>query len=137
MQSEKFNKEYLAICSGIFDKKIGTINLPIARKSGSIIERCISKYGSPSITNYEVLKEFKNYSLVKCTLKTGRTHQIRVHMAAINHCLIGDSLYGKSSTLINRQALHCYKLSFLHPITNTFLEFDAKVPNDLYYVLNS
>lgn len=137
MQSEKFNKEYLAICSGIFDKKIGTINLPIARKSGSIIERCISKYGSPSITNYEVLKEFKNYSLVKCTLKTGRTHQIRVHMAAINHCLIGDSLYGKSSTLINRQALHCYKLSFLHPITNTFLEFYAKVPNDMYYVLNS
>ena len=137
MQSNKFNKEYLAICSGIFDKKMGTINLPIARKPESIIERCISKDGSPSITNYEVLKEFKNYSLVKCTLKTGRTHQIRVHMTAIKHPLIGDSLYGTSSNLINRQALHCYKLSFIHPITNKFIEFNAKLPDDISLLLNA
>lgn len=136
MQSGKFNKEYLAICSGIFDKKIGTINLPIARKPGSIIERCVSQDGNPSITHYSILKEFKDYSLVKCTLETGRTHQIRVHMTAVKHPLIGDSLYSTSSNLINRQALHCYKLSFVHPITSKFIEFNAKLPDDMYSLLS-
>ena len=74
-----------------FENKYGTINLPIARKEDSIIERCISDDGQPSITHYEVLKEFGNYSLVRCILETGRTHQIRVHMSAIFHPLIGDS----------------------------------------------
>ena len=94
MKSNTFEKEYLCICKGIFENKKGTINLPIARKEGSIIERCISKIGQESITHYEVLEEFDNYSLVKCILETGRTHQIRVHMSAIGHPLIGDTLYG-------------------------------------------
>lgn len=83
-----FEKDYLAIVNGNFDKKQGTIDLPIARKENSIIERCINENGQKSITHYEVLKEFKNYSLVKCTLETGRTHQIRVHMSAIGHPLL-------------------------------------------------
>lgn len=130
MKDHLFKKEYLAICDGIFENKYGTINLSIARKKDSIIERCISDDGQPSITHYEVLKEFSNYSLVRCILETGRTHQIRVHMSAISHPLIGDSLYGSLSDLIDRQALHCYKLKFVHPITKKFMDFCGEIPLD-------
>ena len=88
MQNGEFKKEYIALVEGKLEEKSGTINLPIARKEGSIIERCIDENGKPSITHYEVLKEFDDYSLVKCRLETGRTHQIRVHMSAIGHPLL-------------------------------------------------
>lgn len=130
MKKNQFKKEYLAVCDGIFDEKSGTINLPIARKENSIIERCISENGQTAITHYEILKEFDNYSLVKCSLETGRTHQIRVHMFAIGHPLLGDSLYGSISDLINRQALHCYNLQFIHPVYNNDLNFFGDLPND-------
>ena len=130
MKNNQFKKEYLAVCDGIFDEKSDTINLPIARKENSIIERCISENGQTAITHYEVLKEFDNYSLVKCSLETGRTHQIRVHMSAIGHPLLGDSLYGSISDLINRQALHCYNLQFIHPVYNNDLNFFGDLPND-------
>ena len=130
MKDHLFKKEYLAICDGIFENKYGTINLSIARKKDSIIERCISDDGQPSITHYEVLKEFSNYSLVRCILETGRTHQIRVHMSAIGHPLLGDSLYGSLSDLIDRQALHCYKLKFVHHITKKFMYFCGEIPLD-------
>ena len=130
MKNNQFKKEYLAVCNGFFDKKSGTINLPIARKENSIIERCISENGQTAITHYEVLKEFDNYSLVKCSLETGRTHQIRVHMSAIGHPLLGDSLYGSISDLINRQALHCFNLQFIHPVYNNDLNFWGDLPND-------
>lgn len=130
MKNNQFKKEYLAVCNGIFNEKFGTINLPIARKENSIIERCISENGQTAITHYEVLKEFDNYSLVKCSLETGRTHQIRVHMSAIGHPLLGDSLYGSISDLINRQALHCYNLQFIHPVYNNDLNFFGDLPND-------
>ena len=130
MKNNEFKKEYLAVCNGIFEKKSGTINLPIARKENSIIERCISENGQPSTTHYEVIKEFNCYSLVKCILETGRTHQIRVHMAAIGHPLIGDDLYGSISDLIDRQALHCYNLQFIHPVNNNVLNFYGELPID-------
>lgn len=130
MANNTFKKEYLAICNGLLKNTMGTINLPIGRKDGSIIERCVSENGQNAITDYEVLKTFNNYSLIKCTLKTGRTHQIRVHMSAIGHPLIGDSLYGTSSNLISRQLLHCYKLQFWHPISNESLSFVCNLPND-------
>ena len=137
MNSHIFKKEYIAIVDGKFDEPNGTINLPIARKENSIIERCISEYGQEAITDYEVIKEFKVdtncISVVKCSLKTGRTHQIRVHMSAIGHPLLGDSLYGASlgSNLINRQALHSHRISFVHPITNKTLELISELPNDM------
>lgn len=130
MKNNQFKKEYLAVCDGVFNEKSGTINLPIARKENSIIERCISENGQTAITHYEVLKEFDNYSLVKCSLETGRTHQIRVHMSAIGHPLLGDTLYGSISDLINRQALHCYNLQFIHPVYNNDLNFFGDLPND-------
>lgn len=134
MASNKFKKEYLAICSGIFEEKFGTIDLPIARKENSIIERCISEKGQKSITHYKVLKELDNCSLVRCILETGRTHQIRVHMSAISHPLIGDSLYGTTSNFISRQALHCYRLHFTHPVTKCELDFVCDLPSDFLYI---
>ena len=130
MKSNVFKKDYLAICDGIFEDKVGVIDLPIARKENSIIERCISEDGQISITHYEVLKEFDNFSLVKCSLETGRTHQIRVHMSNVGHPLIGDSLYGTDSNLIERQALHCYHICFSHPIFKNDLDFVCDLPDD-------
>ena len=133
MTNDIFKKEYLCITEGIFDKKSGEINLPIARKSGSIIERCVDKSGQNAITHYEVIKEFGNYSLVKCLLKTGRTHQIRVHMSYIGHPLLGDTLYGNSSKLINRQALHSYMIEFVHPISKKVMNFTCDLPKDMKF----
>lgn len=101
----------------------GTIEKPIARKSDSIIERCISESGKQAITHFEVMKEYNSFTLVKCILETGRTHQIRVHFSSIGHPLLGDDLYGTKSDLINGQALACYKLSFFHPISKKYLSF--------------
>lgn len=131
MKSHEFKKEYIAIVEEIFEKKSGIINLPVARKENSIIERCISNAGQDAITEYEVLQEFENFSAVKCLLKTGRTHQIRVHMSAIGHPLLGDTLYGSSSNLINRQALHSYKICFIHPINHKSIEITCDLPNDM------
>ena len=113
--------------------------MPIARKPGSIIERCIDKNGQNSITVYNVLQEFQGdskndippFSLVNCILETGRTHQIRVHFSAIGHPLLGDTLYGSPSSLISRQALHSYNISFIHPITKKEQSFSCPLPNDI------
>ncbi len=132
MEKGIFEKEYFCLVEGILDEKKGTISLPIARKPGSIIERCIDTVnGKRAITHYEVVKEFDTYSLVKCKLETGRTHQIRVHFASIGHPLIGDTLYGKESKLISRQALHSYSIKCIHPITKENMTFISKLPKDM------
>ena len=139
MQEGLFKKNYICLAEGIFDKKIGTINLPIARKPGSIIERCIDSNGQTSVTHYKVLEENVSnaISLVKCSLETGRTHQIRVHMKAVGHPLIGDTLYGFSSNLINRQALHSYQISCIHPVTKKNCNFKAEIPEDIKNVIKA
>ena len=136
MKTHEFKKEYIAVCSGILGDKKGTINLPIARKDGSIIERCIDENGDQSITHYEVVKEIGNdLSVVKCLLETGRTHQIRVHMAAIGHPILGDTLYGNNEINkkcnASRQLLHAKKVSFIHPISKKIVSYTAPIPNDL------
>ena len=131
MKNDSFKKDYLCIVNGILEDKEGIINLPISRKQGSIIERTININGKSSITNYKVIKEYDNYSLVQCNLKTGRTHQIRVHMEAISHPILGDSLYSTKSNLINRQALHSYKITCIHPVTKEKLIFIANLPQDM------
>lgn len=109
----------------------GTINVPIARKENSIIERCVDVNGDTAITHYNVLKNDFDYSLVYCLLETGRTHQIRVHLSYIGHPIVGDTLYGTESNLINRQALHAYRVSFIHPITKENVTYVADLPQDI------
>lgn len=133
MSEKTFIKKYIAIVNGILKEKSGTICLPIARKENSIIERCINfEKGQKSITNFKILHEnsTQNISMVECELETGRTHQIRVHMSATGHPLIGDSLYGTTSDFINRQALHCYKIQFIHPVSKKILDFTCELPLD-------
>lgn len=132
MQTKEFKKTYLAVVEGHLKKLNGTIDAPITRKENSIIERCVAENGEKSITHYKVLKQNfeKNYDIVECLLETGRTHQIRVHLSYIGHPLIGDTLYGNNSKYISRQALHAYKVEFIHPITNKLTQFTSDVPKD-------
>jgi 23S rRNA pseudouridine1911/1915/1917 synthase len=128
-------RTYEAIVKGELNKDIGTINAPIGRKEISIIEREVREDGQEAITQYEVLKKYKDFSHVSLRLQTGRTHQIRVHMSHIGHPLLGDELYGGSRLLIHRQALHSRELSFTHPITNEELTYTAPLPDDMLHIL--
>lgn len=131
MKSKEFIKRYIAVVNGNLDNLEGTINAPITRKEGSIIERCVSETGDIAITHYKVLKRKTDFDIVECILETGRTHQIRVHFAYLGHSLLSDTLYGTSSSLINRQALHAYKVEFTHPLSKKKVKYIATVPEDL------
>lgn len=129
-----YEKYYLTIVNGQTDES-GIIDKPIARKLPSIIERTVRDDGDQAITRYKTLEYKNNMSLVECKLETGRTHQIRVHMASIGHSIIGDDLYGVSSTLINRQALHAYKIKFVHPVSRKEMVIESEIPDDMKNIL--
>lgn len=133
MQERKIKREYTAIVEGRFEIEEGKIDLPIGRDNASMITRNIDyEHGETAITNYRVLKyiEESNLSIVSLVLETGRTHQIRVHMKAIGHPLIGDYIYNPSNTLLKRQALHAGYIEFIHPITQEKIVLNAPFPND-------
>lgn len=129
-----YEKYYLTIVDGQTDES-GIIDKPIARKLPSIIERTVRDDGDQAITRYKTLEFKNNMSLVECKLETGRTHQIRVHMASIGHSIIGDDLYGVSSALINRQALHAYKIKFVHPVSRKEMVIESEIPDDMKSIL--
>lgn len=172
MNNKSFVKEYIGIVHGRVKHPVGTIDLPIKRKEGSIMLRHVSPSGDPSVTHFETLELLNNASLLKFRLETGRTHQIRVHCQAIGHPLVGDTLYpylnspqeGEILThiegekicyqfnngipiytdaitqnqniapepgIIERQALHSYKVEFVHPINGKILQLIAPIPKDL------
>lgn len=135
MKNKQFIKKYIAIVNGNLDNLEGIINAPIARKENSIIERCVSETGDTAITHYKVLKRNDNFDVIECILETGRTHQIRVHFAYLGHSLLSDTLYGVSSPLINRQALHAYEVEFIHPITKQKVKYIADIPDDFKNIL--
>lgn len=135
MKDNTFKKYYIAIVDGVLNKKAGTICAPIARKENSIIERCVNSNGSYAVTEYSVIRELEGMSLIYLALQTGRTHQIRVHMSYIGHPIIGDSLYGTASSVINRQALHACKVSFVHPISKKCMTFESNLPKDMELIL--
>lgn len=141
MESREIKRTYYAIVENrtVFDApyahrllQTGTIDLPLGRKPDSAIERMVDiKNGDKAITHHRVLATNDGLSLLELQLDTGRTHQIRVHMQAIGHPLIGDFLYNPKDTHMKRQALHAGKLSFRHPITKEMLSFTAPVPQDM------
>lgn len=139
MKNKLFKKEYIAILEGHLKTLSGTINAPISRKNGSIIEREINFNGENAITHFELIKVFSknntSLSLVNFLLETGRTHQIRLHSKYIGHPILGDSLYGNSSELISRQALHAYKVIFIHPVSKKEIYLEIDLPEDINNIL--
>ena len=143
MKNNIFKKEYYAILEGAIEDHFFKIDYPIARKNNSIIEREVNSNGALSITYLELIKNFetasqnKKLAFVKFSLETGRTHQIRVHSKYIGHPILGDTLYGNPSSLISRQALHAFKVTFIHPITKEALTIEAPLPQDMKSLIKS
>lgn len=124
------HKTYYAFCHGKIDNK-GTIDKPIGLNDTSKMVRYVTTDGAKAITHYKTLISTDDFSFLELWLETGRTHQIRCHMAHIGHPLMGDDLYGGTLKNITRQALHCGKINFVHPVTNNMIEVTADIPNDM------
>ena len=125
-------KTYYAFVHGEV-KEGGTVCTPIGLREDSKIVRHVLESGAPAITHYEVVNSAKEISLLKLWLETGKTHQIRCHMAYLGHPLLGDDLYGGSRELIQRHALHCEKMEFCHPVTGEAIEVRAEMPEDFKF----
>jgi len=134
LHTEGFERSYLALCEGLTPKH-GTIDAPIARITDEYGSFGVREDGKRALTHFESLAstytEEGPISLVRLALETGRTHQIRVHMSHLGHPLLGDCAYGKSSKLIDRPALHSWKLSICHPVSNERLSITAPIPSDM------
>jgi 23S rRNA pseudouridine1911/1915/1917 synthase len=137
MLKEDFEKSYLAIVHGNLMDKKGTIDKPIFRPTEDSIKRTVDDRGQRSITHFEVVESFKEAELVKLTLETGRTHQIRVHLSHLGNPIFGDNLYCDTNDeeYIERQALHAYKLSFPNPRTGKRIDLEAQMPEDMKSLL--
>lgn len=133
LKAHSITRKYHAICYGIFREPEGTVDAPIGRHEKDRKKMAINhKNGRRAVTHYKVLKELNHqYSYIECTLETGRTHQIRVHMASIGHPILGDDVYGPKNPKIKDlegQTLHAKVLGFIHPTTNQYVEFDSDLP---------
>ncbi|WP_254639354.1 RluA family pseudouridine synthase [Cohnella sp. GbtcB17] len=130
MREKEIERIYLALAEGELAQERGTINLPIGQDRHHSTRRRVSETGDPAVTHYEVVERFQGYTLVRLRLDPGRSHQIRVHLAAIGHPLAGDGLYGGKRTVISRQALHGERLIWPHPWTGERLSVRAPLPAD-------
>lgn len=130
------HREYLAIARGSVTPSEGTIQAPLGRKEGTIIERTVDwEHGEDAVTHYKVVKEANGHSLVSLRLETGRTHQIRIHMKYLGYPLIGDYLYNPDMEYMTRQALHSHHMEFTHPVTGEHMSFTAPLPEDMARVM--
>ncbi|MCM1284852.1 MAG: RluA family pseudouridine synthase [Acetobacter sp.] len=132
----KIKKDYYAICQGELSGN-GTIDLPIGRVGDSIIKRGVFDYGERAVTHWQAIDNYSGNTLLKINLETGRTHQIRVHFSHIGHSLLGDTLYDGSTDRISRQALHCKKIYFTHPITSKKMAIECDFPEDFKRVIQA
>lgn len=130
MKEDRVKKRYLALVEGIVEDE-GEINFPIGRLEKDSVLRGVTAGGKSALTRYRLVEKIGDFSLVEINLITGRTHQIRVHFKAIGHPVVGDSLYGNPSPYINRQALHCSKMNFVHPFTKEIISAVAELPDDM------
>ena len=136
LHSSELRREYRAVAVGQVTPPRGVIDAPIGRADGSIIRRCVREDGLVSRTEYEVLQTTERFTLLRLRPETGRTHQLRVHMAYLGHPLAGDWLYGtEDKNLIARPALHSYELWFTQPVTGQELHFTAPIPQDMQRLL--
>ncbi len=131
---DSVKKEYVAVCEGEI-KSNGTISKGIKVMEGRSIQRVVSDDGALSVTHYYPLMYKNNHTLTRFILETGRTHQIRCHMSSIGHPLAGDDMYGGKLDFITRQALHCHKICFVHPITKENIEIISSLPEDMCRIL--
>lgn len=129
LENHTMEREYYALVHGVISHEDGTIDAPIARMHIDRKKRTVAEGGKHAITHFEVVERFKNYTLVKLNLETGRTHQIRVHMKYIGHPVVGDPMYGPAETITGfGQFLHAATLGFVHPTTAETMHFEAPLP---------
>jgi len=132
LHTKDFCREYRAVCIGRPVPICGTINAPIGRDETSLVARMIRPDGAPAVSHYKVLESNPSFSLLKLVPETGRTHQLRLHMAHLGCPLVGDWLYGtEDHSLISRPALHSYGLRLTHPVTGEILRLTAPIPEDM------
>ena len=137
LHTDSYIREYLAVVCGMPEPEEGEVNAPIRKAEGATVRREVGEGGKPSVTQYRVIRQGVEYSLVRLRLLTGRTHQIRVHMSHIGHPVAGDFLYGmEDERLPGRFALHSHYLSIIHPMTGERMEFTAPLPEQLGRLLN-
>lgn len=134
LHTDAFRREYLAICTGVPPEAEGEIDAPIARYNEEK-RFCVREEGAPSLTRYKVLLTWEGRSLLRVRPETGRTHQIRVHMASIGCPLLGDRLYGRLSRELDRPALHSAALTLIHPLTGEMVSVRAPLPEDMRALL--
>ncbi|MDY4999350.1 MAG: RluA family pseudouridine synthase, partial [Lachnospiraceae bacterium] len=137
LKEHSINRTYIAIVCGNIGEDELTINAPLGRSSKDRKKMAVVQGGKNAITHVFVRQRFGAYTLVECKLETGRTHQIRVHMASINHPILGDDIYGKASNRFKTdgQALHAYKLGFVHPTSGEYIETVAPIPDYMNRIL--
>ena len=139
LASHDIKRIYRGIVHGVVKEDQGTINAPIGRHKADRKKMAIVPDGKPAVTHYKVLERYSNYSYCEFTLETGRTHQIRVHMASIHHPLLGDDVYGPAKCPIKGlegQSLHAMTIGFKHPTNGHYMEFEAPLPDYFIELLN-
>lgn len=138
LKEHSITRRYRAICYGVLKDDEGTIDQPIGRHPTERKKMSVNaRNGKRAVTHYHVIKRFEKYTYIECTLETGRTHQIRVHMASIGHPLLGDEVYSnrKSPFRLEGQTLHAKTLGFIHPSTGEYMEIDAPLPEYFTHLL--
>ena len=137
LKEHSIHRRYLAICHGVLQKQEGTIDKPIGRHPTDRKKMAVNEKGKQAVTHYRILQRFEKYTYLECMLETGRTHQIRVHMASIGHPLLGDAVYSSLSSpfKLEGQVLHAYTLGFVHPVTGAYIEVEAPLPDYFDHLL--
>jgi 23S rRNA pseudouridine1911/1915/1917 synthase len=137
IKAHSFTREYEAIVSGSLKQESGTVDAPIGRHKTDRKKMCVTAENSRNaVTHYSLIKQYGGYAHIKCRLETGRTHQIRVHMAYIGNAVLGDDVYGKAYKGIEGQCLHARKIGFIHPSTEEYMEFTSELPDYFKSIIN-